>query len=140
MDEVAPELYVGTLEDAEDATGLENTSVDRVVSLTYTDPEIGFPGSVSKFAMLDGPRNDRQTFRAAVQETLESLRRGETILVHCSRGASRSPSVAAAAIAMHEEITIEEAFEQIGQRRDEIDPHPALVQQAVDVYRAYHDS
>jgi len=136
MDEVFPDLYVGTLADAEDARGLQEHSIDNVVSLTHTDPEVKPPVSISKYAMLDGPRNDRETFRAAVKEVLKRLGRGDTTLVHCSRGASRSPSVAAAAIALHEEIDIAAAFEQIEQQRDAFDAHPALVHQAVNVYRA----
>jgi predicted protein tyrosine phosphatase len=136
MDKVAANLYVGTLADAGDTALLQEHGVDRIVSLTHGDPESGFPVPVSKCAMMDGPRNDRETFRTAVEEILTRLQQGETILVHCSRGASRSPSVAAAAIALHEEITIEAAFEQVDEQRDEFDAHPALVRQAVSVYRA----
>ena len=45
-------------------------------------------------------------------------------------------SVAATAVALHTEISIEEAFELIGEQRDEFDAHPALVRQAVSVSRA----
>ena len=87
--------------------------------------------------MMDGPRNKQETFRTAVEAVLAGLDRGETTLVHCSRGASRSPSVAATAVALHTESSIEEAFELIVELRDEFDAHPALVRQAVSVYRAY---
>jgi atypical dual specificity phosphatase len=137
MDEVAPNLFVGTLADAGNRALLQEHGVDSVVSLTYGDPESGFPVPVSKCAMMDGPRNKQETFRTAVQAVLAGLERGETTLVHCSRGASRSPSVAATAVALHTESSIEEAFELIGEQRDEFDVHPALVRQAVSVYRGY---
>lgn len=135
MDEVAPDLYVGTVADAEDGTRLQENGIDSVVSLTHSDPRTDRPVPVSDCAMMDGPRNDRETFREAVEHVLAGLERGETVLVHCSRGASRSPSVAAAAAALHEGIGIEEAFELIEERRAAVDPHPALVEQAVEVYR-----
>ena len=111
MDKVAPNLFVGTLTDAGDTTLLQEHGVDSIVSLTHGDPESGFPVPVSKCTMMDGPRNEQETFRTAVAEVLAGLKRGETILVHCSRGASRSPSVAAAAIALHEGTKIEDASE-----------------------------
>lgn len=137
MDQVAPNLYVGTLADAGDTALLQDHGVDSVVSLTHGDPESGFPVPVSKCAMMDGPRNKWKTFRTAVEAVLVGLDRGETTLVHCSRGASRNPSVAATVVALHREISIEEAFELIGEQRAEFDAHPAIVRQAVSVYRAY---
>ncbi|QKY19667.1 dual specificity protein phosphatase family protein [Halolamina sp. CBA1230] len=137
MDEVAPNLYVGTLADAGDTALLQEHGVDSVVSLTHGDPESGFPVPVSKCAMMDGPRNEQETFRTAVEEVLVGLDRGETTLVHCRRGASRSPSVAATAVALHNAISIEGAFERIEEQRAEFDAHPALVRQAVSVYRAF---
>lgn len=137
MDRVDESVFVGTLEDAGDESRLRRHGVDTVVSLTYGAPEAGFPDSVSvlEAAMMDGPRNQKATFESAVEQVLASLRSDESVLVHCSRGASRSPSVAAAAIAVHRGIDIEEAFEQVGQRRVAFDPHDALVRRAVEVTR-----
>jgi predicted protein tyrosine phosphatase len=137
VDEVFAGLYVGTLADAEDTTTLRDHGVDRVVSLTRSNPEVESTVAVSKHALLDGPRSDGEVFRAAVEESVTGLNRGETVLVHCSRGASRSPSVAAAAIALHGGVGVEAAFEHVTERRAEVDPHPALVRQAVAVYRAH---
>jgi hypothetical protein len=138
MDRVDESVFVGTLEDAGDESQLRRHGVDTVVSLTYGDPEAGFPDFVSVFgaAMMDGPRNEKAAFESAVERVLASLQSGESVLVHCSRGASRSPSVAAAAIAVHRGIDVEEAFEQVGQRRAGFDPHDTLVRRAVEVSRA----
>jgi protein-tyrosine phosphatase len=59
------------------------------------------------------------------------MERGETTLVHCSAGASRSVSVAAAALAVHDGVDVREAFARVAAARDEADPHPALVRRAV---------
>ena len=53
------------------------------------------------------------------------------LLVHCSAGAPRSPSVAAAALARHEVVEVEAAFDRVASRREAVDPHPALVRRAV---------
>jgi protein-tyrosine phosphatase len=136
MDRVAEHLFVGSIEDAGDASLLRKHSVDMVVSLTYTGPEAGFPDSVSvaQYAMMDGPRNEKEVFKEAVEAIVRGLESGKTVLVHCSRGASRSPAVAAVAVALHQGIDIEDTFELIRERRDVVDPHDALVEQAVEVY------
>lgn len=54
-------------------------------------------------------------------------RRDETVLVHCSAGASGSVSVAAAALAAEEGLTLGEALVRVRGARVEADPHPALV-------------
>jgi len=125
------------MEAAGDSAVLQQSNIDSVVSLTHRDPESGFPDAVavSQYPMMDGPRNEREPFQEAVKQILSDLKRGKTVLVHCNRGASRSPSVAAAAVALQEGIGIEESFEQIGNRREGFDPHNALVRQAVTVYR-----
>jgi len=137
MDEVAPRLYVGTDDDAADAAALRERGVTTVVSLTHRTPEPTPDGvAVVEAPMLDGPRNDRGAFAEAVSAVRTALDDGETVLVHCAAGASRSPAVAAAALALHEDRSLEDAFEQVAARRDAADPHPALVRQAVHVLDA----
>ncbi|WP_135829162.1 dual specificity protein phosphatase family protein [Halorussus halobius] len=86
--------------------------------------------------MMDGPRNDSEAFRRAVEAVVAALGDDETVLVHCSRGSSRSPAVAAAALAVRRGCSVETALAEVRASRPEADPHPALVsraQAAVDV-------
>ena len=89
--------------------------------------------------MVDGPQNDTQTFERAVIETLQRVDEGDRVLVHCSAGASRSPAVAATALALHTQIGLEAAFEQVANRRDAIDPHETVVRQAARVYTQHSE-
>jgi len=135
MDEVCYGLFVGTAEEAGNESLLREHSVDRVVSLTHREPETGFPAgvSVARIEMKDGPRNESTRFKSAVEELLSALRSRDVVLVHCSRGASRSPSVAATAIAVHRGIGIDVAFEQVAARREACNPHATLVRRAATV-------
>ncbi|WP_253739218.1 dual specificity protein phosphatase family protein [Halohasta salina] len=139
MDRVAESLFVGTIEDAGTGPLLENHGTETVVSLTHSPPDTGFPESVSvkQVPLTDGPQNDRAQFNEAVDVLVSALESGETVLVHCSRGASRSPSVAATALAITQDIGIKEAFEQVAEHREACDPHEALVRQAVAVYQEW---
>lgn len=53
-----------------------------------------------RFPMVDGAGNERGVLRAAVETTASLLRARVSTLVFCSAGMSRSPAVAAAALAM----------------------------------------
>lgn len=135
MDEVAPGLFVGTPDDAGDATTLRDRSVTTVVSLTHQTPDVEAADVVVvDVSMRDGPQNDRDAFTKAVTELRTALERGESVLVHCSAGASRSPAVAATALALHDDRPLEDAFEQVADRRAAVDPHPAVVRQAANVF------
>jgi protein-tyrosine phosphatase len=131
MDRVTPNLYVGSLADAGDVATLHDAGVETVIRLTHEIPsDAPTDPRVHARPMVDGPRNDAERFAAAARATVAALERGETTLVHCSAGASRSVSVAAAALAVHDGTDVREAFARVGAARDEADPHPALVRRA----------
>ena len=138
MDAIADGLFVGTFADAESTIRLRDCSVDAVVSLTHDIPCVP-EVSVTRIPMVDGPQNDVQTFEQAVIETLKRLDGGDRVLVHCSAGASRSPAVAATALALYDEIRLEAAFEQVSKHRNAVDPHEAIVRQAARVYTQHRE-
>jgi protein-tyrosine phosphatase len=135
VDEVASGLFVGTTADAGDGSRLREHGVTVVVSLTHGDPDGGYPDgtTVVEVPMVDGPRNDRAAFDRAVT-AVESRLGGSGVLVHCSAGASRSPAVAATALALSEGIGLDDAFQRVMARRDAVDPHDALVRRAASVF------
>ncbi len=138
MDAVSEGLFVGTIDDAENAMLLRDHRVDAVVSLTYVTPDLSGL-SVTRIPMVDGPQNDAQAFNQAVIEILERLNEGDRVLVHCSAGASRSPAVAATALALYEQIDLEAAFEQVANRREAVNPHESVVRQAARIYTQHRE-
>jgi protein-tyrosine phosphatase len=141
MDEVADGLFVGTVEDAGDHALIREHSIATIVSLTHSDPDGGFPSdlTVKNAPMMDGPRNEQQSFDRAVSYVLSCLKTGDNLLVHCSAGASRSPAVAATSLAIYNKIRLEAAFEQIAKRRNAVDPHEAVIRQAARVYTQHRE-
>jgi atypical dual specificity phosphatase len=122
------EIYIGDSDDASDHARIENKEIDAILKLTYESPDNGHPDSVEvyEYSMTDGPSNDRERFKEAVKKLLELFEDGETIFVHCSAGKSRSPTVSAAAIAVHEDVSFESALETIRASRD-VNPHAVLL-------------
>jgi hypothetical protein len=94
-------LWLGHVGDVRDLHGIHAAGIRAVVDLALNEP----PATVSRelvycrFPLIDGPGNPRWLLRLAV-ETVAGLLRGDTpTLVYCGAGLSRSPCIAAAAIA-----------------------------------------
>lgn len=132
MNEIDSGLFIGTKADAGDQSRLADHDITAIVSLTYSEPDGGFPASVTVHThpMMDGPRNDHETFNAAVRDVLAEHEAGERVLVHCSAGASRSPAVVATVLALSTELTLDSALKRLTERRPAVDPHEALIRQA----------
>ena len=141
MDLVGPDLFVGTLADATNSHQLEKDEITTVVSLTHETPDVSEPTlNIYSIPLIDGPQNNRDQFTKAVQATVTALADGERVLVHCAAGASRSPTVAATALALTEEMELQNAIQQVADNRDTVDPHEALLRQAAHVYTELRDS
>lgn len=123
---------MGTADGARDATTLHDRGVTTVVSPTHQTPNVEWADTtVVDVPMRDGPQNDRTAFTQAVTGLRAALERDGSVLVHRSAGASRSPAVTATALALHDDRSLEDAFEQIADRRAAVDPHPAVVRKVV---------
>ena len=141
MDLVGPDLFVGTLADATDSHRLEKDEITVVVSLTHENPDFSAQAlDTHSIPLIDGPQNSRDQFTKAVKETVTALTNGERVLVHCAAGASRSPTVAGTALALVQEMDLEDAIQQVANSRDAVDPHEALLRQAAHVYTELRDS
>jgi protein-tyrosine phosphatase len=135
MDAVADDLYVGTAADATDDSLLETHGVTTIVSLTHETPRPTTQDlTLRSIPLIDGPQHSREQFTKAVEETLAALAADGSVLVHCSAGASRSPTVAATALALAQDMDLEDALQQVADNRAAVDPHEALLRQAAHVY------
>ena len=135
MDVVAEGLRVGTAADATDDSLLETHGVTTIVSLTHETPNPAAQDlTLRSIPLIDGPQNSREQFTKAVEETVAALAADGSVLVHCSAGASRSPTVAATALALAQNMDLEDALQQVADNRAAVDPHEALLRQAARVY------
>jgi hypothetical protein len=105
------------------------TEFDEVVTLGYLTefgyerPEVSTTGD--RFVIPDGP-HDYSRFEAAVDYVVRSIERGDTVLVHCQAGVSRSAAVATTALVSVSEDSLREAFDRVRAVRANVNPHPEL--------------
>ena len=135
MDAVADNLFVGTAADATDDSLLETHGVTTIVSLTHETPNPAAQDlTLRSIPLIDGPQNSREQFTKAVEETVAAMAADGSVLVHCSAGASRSPTVAVTALALAQNMDLADAVQQVADNRAAVDPHEALLRQAAHVY------
>jgi protein-tyrosine phosphatase len=66
-----------------------------------------------RFPLVDGAGNRPQVLKAAIDTTVSFLRGNVPTLLTCGGGMSRSPAIAAAALAAVEGMSLEQALERV---------------------------
>jgi protein-tyrosine phosphatase len=78
-----------------------------------------------RFPLLDGPGNRPEMLSLAISTVVNLLRRHLPTLISCGAGMSRSPAIAAAALAIVHKLPAEEVLERVV-RHHPSDVSPAL--------------
>lgn len=77
--------------------------ISAIVDVAYDEPTAKLPRQLTycRFPIIDGGGNDIQLLALAVQTTKALIETGTKTIVACSAGMSRSPTIAAFALALH---------------------------------------
>lgn len=120
MNKIKDYIYVSGLQKAKDYNSLPE-DIDKVINLSgYKEDKADL-----WMPLVDG-ENERERFHAAVWNTRKQIQLGNTVLVHCNAGVSRSVAVASTVIAQIEDIEFNEALSMIKSERPIANPHPDL--------------
>lgn len=98
---IASSLWIGNARDARDPRLLNDLGIAAVVDLAYDEPPAALPRDFiyCRIPLVDGGGNDRQRLRMAIETVARLLASNTPTVVACSAGMSRSPCIAAMAIA-----------------------------------------
>jgi protein-tyrosine phosphatase len=94
-------LWIGHVGDLRDLRGVLDAGILAVVELAANEAPASVPRDLVhlRFPLLDGVGNPPWSLRIAVETTAALVRAEVPTLVACGAGSSRSPAVAAAALA-----------------------------------------
>lgn len=111
------QLWLGHVGDARDLRALMATGIMALVDLAVNEsPTIATRELVyCRFPLLDGSGNAPWLVRAAVETVGGLLSSGTPTLVFCGAGMSRTPAIAAAAIAHVRRCSLAEAVSVVAQ-------------------------
>lgn len=103
MRQVSPfALWIGHAGDGRDFKAILDTGIKAVVQVAAEEPTLQLPRDLvyCRFPLLDGPGNDPTFIHLATMTVANMLEKRTPLLVCCGGGMSRSPAIAAAALAM----------------------------------------
>jgi protein-tyrosine phosphatase len=99
----ATSLWLGHAGDARDLRAVLAAGIDALVDLAVEEPPAKLTREIvyARFPLVDGSGNAEWLLRAALVTTTCLLRERTPTLIFCGAGMSRSPAVAAGALALH---------------------------------------
>jgi protein-tyrosine phosphatase len=120
-------LWIGHVGDVRDLRSLFSTGILAVIDLALNEPPARLPRELvyCRFPLIDGAGNPPWLLRAAVDCVAHFLRCGTQTLVYCGAGMSRSPCIAAAAIAAVRGCLADEALMEVA-KSGPVDVMPGL--------------
>lgn len=106
---------MGNAGDGRDPERLLAAGVAAVLNLAAEEPSAVLPRSMvyCHFPIEDGEQEDPSVLAAAIQTLVSLLKNRVPTLVHCGAGMSRSPAVAAAALAIVQGGSPEEKLREV---------------------------
>lgn len=130
MDEITDQIWISDIQGVRQG----NTQrFDSVIGVCQDDCGANVGGEYYHFNMADGVQeghvpgnNSYVLFEEAVERLVERVQDGDTVLVHCHAGRSRSASVIISALAYLEGWTYDESRNYVSARRN-IRPDETLV-------------
>ena len=94
-------LWLGHVGDARDVRAVLSAEIRAVVDLAADELPVVLPRDLvyHRFPLVDGPGNPPWLLRSAIATVADLLRAGIPTLLYCSAGMSRTPVIAAGALA-----------------------------------------
>ena len=95
-------LWTGPALNAVSLRAVYENGIDALVDLAINEPVLQLTRELiyCRFPLVDGSGNRPELLRLAVTTSADLIRAGTPTLVFCSGGMSRSPAIAAAALAV----------------------------------------
>ena len=140
MKQVEPyQLWIGHLGEGNAREKLDRFGIRAVVELAIEERPLELPREMVsyRFPLVDGLGNDEDLLGLAIAATASLVRRQIPALLCCGAGMSRSPSIAAAGIAVSEMMAAPQAL-QIVNKHHRTDVLPGLWQQIIEVLKGRH--
>lgn len=124
---IVGKLWMGNTQDIQDVRSVLSLGVRAIIDVAANETPVLYPRDISycRLPINDGWENDQALLRLAVYSAAEFLRVQTPTLIVCSAGMNRSPSIAAAALAIVAQLGPDEALLQIAANRP-IDVAPAF--------------
>lgn len=141
MNKITNNIWVGDILDAREG---DTSRFDRVISVCQDTTEDNVGCAFEHFPLTDGePQGHNpgdpsyEAFANAVDCVYEAVGSGETVLVHCHAGRSRSVTVVACVLARRDGLSFREATKLVSERNGYIHPSPQIANHGQEYIEEY---
>lgn len=135
MDKVYENLWIGDISDAQEKS-MKSRGINTVITVCQDSVEDNIGCNYFEYNMSDGPDNKYggdhgyEIYKRAADNLYNRLEQGDSVLIHCHRGRSRSVSVAVGVIGRMKSISADSALTLVESNRPEADPDQLLIEHA----------
>ena len=112
-------LWIGHALDVREPRQIFDAGITAVIDVAYEEPPAQIPRQLTycRFPLNDGGGNDPQILLHTLLTTTDFLRSNTRTIIACSAGLSRSPTIAAFALAYHLDQTPEDVIAGIAETK-----------------------
>lgn len=131
MDQITDNIWISDIQSVRQES-MSDKGIDAVITVCQDDVRDNIGCPYYYFNMADGEIDfyggscGYTIFKNAADQLYNLITSGETVLIHCHMGQSRSPSVAIAAIGKAENMSYEDAERFVANKRPMIEPNEHL--------------
>ncbi|XP_013148807.1 PREDICTED: dual specificity protein phosphatase 1B-like, partial [Papilio polytes] len=141
--QIVPGLYLSNAKAAVDADVIRALNITHVLTIeTHRIPKSAFPNphvATLFIRAYDSPHTNLLPYFPMANAFIdEGLHRGN-VLVHCHFGVSRSATIVIAYLMAKYQLTFEEAYSYVRNRRRFINPNPGFISQLKEYERMNYD-
>ena len=137
VSQIIPSLYLGPCSAASSKALLAAKRVTHVLSVGARPETVVEGVTYTHVPLNDSPSSSIdsacQKAYTDIDNALKSRKNTGKILIHCSAGISRSPTIVAAYLMHHYRMTLMQALKQIVEARPQVCPNPGFIQQLKDL-------
>jgi len=132
MDQIRPWLFIGKYRETRNFPLLSTHGISAMLLLAELVEHDGI--SSYYLAVEDGEPLSRDLIQAGIDFVVTKKEQGDTILIACGAGISRSTAYAIVALKEIEELSLVDAFQVVKNAHPEAMPHPALWNSLCDYF------
>lgn len=135
MDQITDNIWISSIQSVRQES-MSDKGISTVITVCQDDVRDNIGCDYHYFNMADGEIDfyggscDYTIFKDAADQLYRLITNNETVLIHCHKGQSRSPSVAIAAIGKAECISYDSAKKLVQDKRPMIEPNEHLEKHA----------
>jgi atypical dual specificity phosphatase len=127
-DKITPYMFLGPLSSASNESFLKANGISHILSIGTT-PDRHFDHiAYERLALNDDLHSDIESTVDRATAFIDSARSRETnVLLHCSAGISRSPTIATAYLVAKDDMSLKEALGTVVRARPQVSPNRGFI-------------